>query len=63
VGEPKSPLAVPYHFRTDQDWLDYYGEALPRINYQALSALKVTQVIQHRNLSTATSARQSVTST
>lgn len=30
VGDPKSSLVVPYHFRTDQDWLDYYGEASPR---------------------------------
>ena len=25
VGNPRSPLAVPYHFRTVQDWVDYYG--------------------------------------
>jgi len=25
VGNPRSPLAVPYHFRTVQDWFDYYG--------------------------------------
>ena len=25
VGNPRSPLAVPYHFRTLQDWVDYYG--------------------------------------
>jgi len=25
VGDPRSPLAVPYHFRTVQDWVDYYG--------------------------------------
>ena len=25
IGNPKSPLAIPYHFRTDQQWHDYYG--------------------------------------
>jgi hypothetical protein len=26
VGNRRSPLAVPYHFRTDQDWYDYYSK-------------------------------------
>ncbi|MDA1166322.1 MAG: hypothetical protein O3B13_24765 [Planctomycetota bacterium] len=25
VGNPRAPLAVPYHFRTHQEWMDYYG--------------------------------------
>lgn len=24
VGDPRSPLAVPYHFATVQEWIDYY---------------------------------------
>jgi hypothetical protein len=26
VGNPRSPLAVPYHFRTDEDWYAHYGK-------------------------------------